>query len=86
MWNRRGSSKEKTVADALFRLGMHARAEAVVQALAEQGVNVSEAVVTLVRLELLKKTTQPCGTLPRPLTRTGFRHRPQGYPRRGDHR
>ena len=35
---RAGSSKNKAVTDALFRLRMHVRGEAVVQALAEQGV------------------------------------------------
>jgi hypothetical protein len=84
MWA--GSSKKKAVADALIRLGLHARAEAVAQALAEQGVGVNEALVTLVRLELLKKNTQPCGPLPRPVTRTAVRHRPQSHPRRGTHR
>jgi hypothetical protein len=82
----RAGSKKKAVADALFRLGLHARAEAVVQKLAEQGITVSEALVKLVRLELLKKNTQPCGPLPRPVTRTAVPHRPQGYPRRGAHR
>jgi hypothetical protein len=52
-----GKNKKRAVADALFRLGMQVRAEAVVQALAEQGVKVSEALVTSVRIELLKKDT-----------------------------
>jgi hypothetical protein len=78
---RTGTKKKRLVANALFRLGMHARAEAVVQALAEQGVGVSVTLVTQVRLELLKKNPQPSALLPprSRLTRT-VRHHPRSNP------
>lgn len=85
---RAGSSKKKAVADALFRLGMHARAEAVVQALAEQGITVNEALVTLVRLELLKKDTarRPQSEGVRRVGPATVRCGPRTFPSRNRHR
>ena len=80
-------NKKRAVADALFRLGMHARAEAVVQALAEQGVTVNKALVTLVRIELLKKATahgmRPLAESARRVGRARVRRCPRAFPRRG---
>jgi hypothetical protein len=82
---RDGNSRKRAIADALFRLGMHARAEAVVRALAEQGIRASAGLVALVRLELLKKHTQPSSASRSPRAAPAVRRFPRGFPRRGKH-
>jgi hypothetical protein len=44
----------RTVGNTLRRLGMHAKASVVVEELAKYGIHVSEALVTRVKLDLLK--------------------------------
>jgi hypothetical protein len=79
----RTAGKKRAVRNAFFRLGLHTTPKAVVHALAQQGVQVSEELVWQVRVKMLKDTTgarvaEVPGALPSP----AVRRRPQGFPRR----
>jgi hypothetical protein len=64
---------------------MHAKVETVVQALAEQGVSVSEALVALARIELLKRATQHSAPKTRTRKTLAVQCCWKVYPQRGDH-
>jgi hypothetical protein len=71
------------IQNAYYRLGMHTKPKAVVQALAEQGVVVEEELVQLVQFELLKEaTTGRVARVSRPVPPRAVRRRPQGFPGR----
>jgi hypothetical protein len=53
-----GTSKTRVIQNALARLGMQARPEQVVAALADIGIVVNEALVRQVRVELLKQAAK----------------------------
>ena len=54
----RSVSKTKAIQNTLARLGMQARTKEVVAALANFGIDVSEALVQRVKLEMLKETAK----------------------------
>jgi hypothetical protein len=54
-------SRKRAVENALGRLGMQAKPEEVIAALAQQGIEVSEEFVRLVRIGLLKATARMRG-------------------------
>jgi hypothetical protein len=84
MTTMRTASKKQAIRNAFYRLGMHTTPKAVVHALAQLGALVDEDLVRLVRIELLKKTTEgrsPDVPVPPPVVRRC----PQGFPgRRGN--
>jgi hypothetical protein len=51
-------SKTQAIRHVFFRLGMQAAPKSIVQALAQQGIQVTEELVKLVRFEMLKRTTK----------------------------
>jgi hypothetical protein len=51
----RGAGRRRAVRDAWGRLGLHVPVRRVVEELARHGVEVSEALVTAVRIEILKE-------------------------------
>ena len=62
-------STSHAVQGTLLRLGMHARASEVVEALAEYGIVVSEGLVHRVKLEMVQQTSQvqrQLAAMPRP--------------------
>jgi hypothetical protein len=79
----RTTGKSRAIKNAFYRLGMHVKPQAVVQALAEQGVVVEEELVRLVQFELLMEaTTGRVAKIPRPVRPRAVRRRPQGFPGR----
>jgi hypothetical protein len=79
----RTTRQKRAIRNALFRLGLHATPKAVAHALAQQGVQVDEECVRLVRFEMLKETTGGRLTeVPRPVPAPAVRRRPQGFPGR----
>jgi hypothetical protein len=79
----RTAGKNRAIKNAFYRLGMHVKPPAVVQALAEQGVVVEEEMVRLVQFELLKdRTTGRVARISRPVPPRAVRRRPQGFPGR----
>jgi hypothetical protein len=60
MGNRRGqgNSRTRAIQNALDRLGMQARPEQVVAALADIGIFVTEALVLQVKMRMLKRLVQ----------------------------
>ncbi len=79
------TSKKQAIRNALYRLGLHTTPEGVVDALAQQGVQVDEELVRLMRFEMLKENTGArIAKVSRPVTLPAVRRRPQGFPgRRG---
>ena len=53
----RTTGKKRAIRNAFFRLGLHARPKAVVQAWMQQGAQVDEELLRQVRIEMLKETT-----------------------------
>jgi hypothetical protein len=79
----RTTGKKYVVRSALCRLGLHTTPKAVVQALAQQGVQVGEGLVRLVRFEMLKETTKATAVrVPRQVPPPAVRRRPQAFPGR----
>jgi hypothetical protein len=77
------TSKKQAIQNVFFRLGLHATPKAVVHALAQQDVQVSEESVRLVRIEVLKETTgRKVGKSPRPVTLPAVRRCPKRFPGR----
>ena len=82
-----GTSKTRAIQNALDRLGMQASPEQVVAALAEFGIDVAEALVRQVKMQMLKRVAQverqqvKASTAERPQVR-----RPQKVPPRRRHR
>ena len=68
-----GTSKRRVIQNALARLGMQASPKQVVAALAEFGIDVTEALVRQVRVEMLKQAAK----VERQLVRTPQIERPQ---------
>jgi hypothetical protein len=86
MAGRSGGGQVRAVRDALSRLGMQARDEAVVAALAGRGVTVSRGFVRQVRFALLKAATDargPRAPAPLPGNWPPVRCPPKVPPRRG---
>jgi hypothetical protein len=81
----RTTGLKRAVRNALFRLGLHTTPKGIVDALAQQGVQVSEELVRQVRIELLKEGSRgrDSARSARPVRSPGFRRRPQGYPGKG---
>jgi hypothetical protein len=77
----RTTGKKGAIRNALYRLGLHTTPKRVVDALAQQGVQVGEELVRAVLVEMLKETT-------RGRVRQGFqpgagvRRCPKGFSRR----
>jgi hypothetical protein len=61
-------SRKRAVENTLHRLGMQAKPEEVVAALAQQGIEVSEDFVRLVRIGLLKAADRSRAQPPHPHT------------------
>jgi hypothetical protein len=79
----RTTRKKQVIRTALFRLGLHAPAKAVVHALSEQGIRADEQLVRQVQIQLLKETTGArVSTVPGPVSSPAVRRRPQGFPGR----
>jgi hypothetical protein len=79
----RMTSMKRVIRNAFYRLGPHATPNVVARALWEQGIQVDEQFVQLVRFEMLKETTRGrVSTVSRQVGLPGVRHRPQGFPRR----
>jgi hypothetical protein len=78
----RTTGLKRAVQNALFRLGLHTTPKGIVDALAQQGVQVSEEFVRQVRIELLKGSAKGkvVAGASRPLGPPGVRRRPQGFP------
>jgi hypothetical protein len=77
------SSKRQAIRNTFYRLGLHTTPKAVVQALAQQGIQVGEELVRLVRFRMLneaarKRFTGVSMSVPSP----AVRRRPQGFPGR----
>ena len=53
-----GTSRSRAIQNALARLGMQASPKQVVAALAEFGIDVTEALVRRVKMEMLKRVAQ----------------------------
>jgi hypothetical protein len=79
----RSTGKKQAIKNTLARLGLHATPKAVVHALGQQGVKVSEELVRQVRVEMMKEATGArTGKVSRPVPSPALRRRPQGFPRR----
>jgi hypothetical protein len=79
----RTTGKKQGIKNAFHRLGLHATATAVVHALAQQGIVVDEELVRLVRLGLLKETTNSrFAKVAMPISSPAVRRCPQGFPGR----
>jgi hypothetical protein len=77
------TSIKQAIRNALFRLGLHTRPKGVVDALAQQGVQVDEQLVRAVLVELLKETTGArFGKASRSARLPGVRRCPKGFPGR----
>jgi hypothetical protein len=82
----RTTGVKRAVRNALFRLGLHTTPKGVVDALAKQGIQVTEELVRQVRIALLKESDRGkiITGFSRPVRSPSVRHRPQGFPgRRG---
>ncbi len=80
-------NKKRAIADAFFRLGLHTNPKAIVQALSEQSVQVTEELVRQVRIEMLKENSGArVSKTFRPVPSPPVRHRPQGFPGRQGNR
>jgi hypothetical protein len=81
----RTTGTKRAIRIAFFRLGLHTTSKAIVEALAKQGIPVTEELVCIVRIEMLKKTTRAnAGKVARPVPPPAVRRRPQAFPgRRG---
>lgn len=77
----RTTGKKQAIRNALFRFGLHATPKGIIDALAQQGVQVNEQVVRAVLIEMLKETT---GTRvargSRPVPSPAVRRVPKGFP------
>jgi hypothetical protein len=78
----RKTTKQQAIKNAFYRLGMHATPKGVVHALAQQGIQVDEELVRLVRIEMLNRTTES-RLAPSPAPSPTVRRSPKGFPRRG---
>jgi hypothetical protein len=77
----RTTGTKRAIRNALFRLGLHTTPKAIVEALAKQGIQVTEELLRLVRIEILKEISRARGgKVPRPVPSMAARRRPQGYP------
>jgi hypothetical protein len=79
------TGKKRAIRNVLFRLGLHTTPKGIVDALAQQGVQVSEELVRQVRIELLKGSDKGkvVTGASRHLGPPGVRRRPQGFPGKG---
>src|SRR5215472_11282903 len=78
-------STKRAIRNTLYRLGLHTTPKAVVHALAQQGVRVSEELVRQVRFEMLNDSTaKRIARVSRPMPSPVMRRRPRGF--RGDTR
>jgi hypothetical protein len=82
----RTANKKQAIRNAFFRLGLHTTPKCVVDALAQQGVQVDAELVRRVRFEMLRKDTRRATAPPRPVPVSSTRRRPKGFPRRGAYR
>ena len=77
----RTTGKKRAIRDAFYRLGLHSTPKDVVDALREQGIQVDEELVRLVRIELRKETTEArTAKVHRMVPPPAVRRRPQGFP------
>jgi hypothetical protein len=77
------TGKKRAIQNAFFRMGLHTTPKGIVEALRQQGIQVSQELVRMVRIEMLKQTTQArVGRVARPLSPPAVRRRPQGFPGR----
>ena len=81
----RTTGTRRAIRNALFRLGLHTTPKGIVDALAQQGIQVSEELGRQVRIEMLKKT-QRAVLSPDPVPVSSVRRCPKGFPRRGAYR
>jgi hypothetical protein len=76
------TGKKRAIRNAFFRLGLHTPPKGIVDALAQQGIQVNEQLVRQVHFELLKETTEArTATVHRPVPPPAVRRRPQGFPK-----
>jgi hypothetical protein len=79
----RTTGKNRAIRNALYRLGLHLTPTAVVHALREQGIQVDEGLVRLVRFDLLKGVTASrFAKVVRPVPSPAVRRYPQAFPGR----
>ena len=79
----RNETRKHAIRNAIFRLGMQSSPKDVIRALEQQGIEVSEELVRLVRIELLKDTTDGrVAKVARPVLSPAVRRCPKGFPRR----
>jgi len=77
------TGKKRAIKSGLYRLGLHTTPKGVVDALAQQGVQVDEELVRQVRFEMLKETTGAKGVKGiRPVPSAAVRRCPKGFPER----
>ena len=76
---------KRAIRNAFYRLGMHTSPKAVVHALSEEGVQVTEELVRQVRFEMLKESNRgrDIGGPSKPVGSSSVRRRPQAFPGRG---
>jgi len=76
-------STKRAIRNTLYRLGLHTTPKAVVHALAQQGIQVSEELVRQVRFEMLNETAgEKFAGVSRPVPSPAVRRCPQGFPAR----
>ena len=82
----RTPGKKRAIRNALYRLGLHTTPKGIVEALAQQGVQVDEELVRQVRIEMLKERTGARNAeAPRLVPSPAVRRCPKGFPgRRGN--
>ena len=74
-------STKRAIRNTLYRLGLHTTPKAVVHALAQQGIQVSEELVRQVRFEMLNEPLRErIAGVSRPVSSPALRRRPQGFP------
>ena len=78
----RTTGKKRAIRNAFFRLGLHTPPKGIVDALAQQGIQVNEQLVRQVHFELRKETTEArTAKVHRPVPPPAVRRRPQGFPK-----
>jgi hypothetical protein len=82
----RTTGEKRAIRNVLYRLGLHATPKAIVHAMGQEGVQVTEELVRQVRFEMLNETTRGrIAEVPRPVPSPAGRRRPQGFPGRLGH-
>jgi hypothetical protein len=76
------STKKQAIRNALLRLGLHTPAKGIVEALAQEGIQVDEQLVTQVCFEMLKDSTVARIVTVSRVPSPTVRRRPQGFPGR----